>query len=292
MELLYYKEHSACLYYEKGEKPLIEVCQITKGKTLDLITTDNKIICLKEGKVSIVLNDIPPYQATKGKIFLLPSAGKCRYKAIINSTIIIFRIRQPLQLCEVFTIDKLYQGKPQKDIKQQICDLQINESLTLFFEGLHVCISQGMKCQNYFSIKIKELLFYLRIYYTKEELQNFFLLILTSNTTFSEHIRLHWKQFHTIEQMAQSMNMTHRQFFARFTKAFGVKPQQWLNQQRATMIYGEIKNSNKQFKQISMENGFSHEALLTRFCKKQLGATPTQIREEKSGIKEKQSTRE
>lgn len=286
MELICSNKHASCLYYEKREKPQIEICEISKGKIVDLTVTDNKIICLKEGKINILLNDTTQYQAKKGKIFLLPSASKCQYQAVVNSTIIIFRIQQPLQLCEVFTIDKLYLEKPKQAIKQQITDLQVNQSLTLFLEGLYSCILQGMKCQNYFNIKMKELLFYLRIYYTKEDLWGFFSFILTSNITFSEHIRLHWQQFSTIAEMAQSMNMTHKQFFARFVKSFGTKPQKWLNQQRMILIYSEIKTSKKQFKQISLENGFSHEALLTRFCKKQLGATPTQIREEEN-IREK-----
>ena len=120
----------------------------------------------------------------------------------------------------------------------------------------------------------------LYIYYSKEDLYNFFYSILSQDTAFSEYIRLNWNKFHSVNEMAKSMNLTHKQFYKRFISMFGQTPQQWMKESRASSILKELIFTSKLIKQIANENSFSSEPQFTRFCKRQLGKTPTQIRKE------------
>jgi len=64
-------------------------------------------------------------------------------------------------------------------------------------------------------------------------------------------------------------------------------PRDWINEARVkknTEGYCVLK---KQFKQIAAENGFSHEALFTRFCEK-LEATPTELGKRWKRLKKRQ----
>ncbi|WP_446784349.1 helix-turn-helix domain-containing protein [Macellibacteroides fermentans] len=43
-------------------------------------------------------------------------------------------------------------------------------------------------------------------------------------------------------------------------------------------VYREIKFTTKSFKNIAVENNFSSQAHFNRFCKKQYGNTPKELR--------------
>lgn len=286
MGILYPSEHISCFNYDKTDQPLIEVLKIVKGKTEELHITASEIVFFLEGRIRFTFKDKSGYEGVKGQFFFLPSGSIYSCQALVNSMVIIFRITKPLRLCNSFPIEKLYNSdKPVEDCqlstKCHLGILEINTSLWHFLYGINDCLGDGIRCRYYFELKIKELLFYLRMYYTKEELCDFFILILSGNTIFSEYVRLNWQRFHSITEMAGSMNLTHRQFLNRFITVFGARPQQWLNEEKAHVIHREITTTAKQFKQIAAENGFAHEAILTRFCKRKLGATPTEIREGK-----------
>ena len=286
MGLLYSNEHFNCYNYDKGKNSPIEVVKIVKDKKENLYMTESEIVFFMEGRVKYTFEDFPEYEGVKGQFLFIPSGGNYSYIAIANSILIIFRLKNPLQLCDSFHIEKLYKKNKALNNFQprtiyRFSVLDINARLWQFLSGINDCLSDGIRCHCYYNLKIKELLLYLRIYYRKEELHDFFYLILSNNTVFSEYIRLHWHRFKTIHEMAESMYLTHKQFFTRFVSVFEKKPQDWINEARAEKIHKDIVFSKKQFKQIAAENGFSHEALFTRFCKKELGATPTELRKGK-----------
>ena len=286
MDILYLKEHLGCYNYDKEEKPQIEVLKIVKGQSKKLHVTANEIVFFMEGRIKFQFHDFLEYEATKGQFFFLSAGGRYSYYAVTSSVVIIFRLLKPvIRLCEVFPIERLYNlGKSKKNTVQpdttpHLRILDITARLWSFLEGVNDCISDGIKCRCYFELKIKELLLYLRIYYEKEDLHEFFFLILSEDIVFSEYVRLHWQHFKTIRELADSMHLSRRQFSSRFISAFGKKPQEWMNESRAQVVHREITSTRKLFKQIAIEQGFAQDAILTRFCKKELNATPTEIRE-------------
>ena len=48
------------------------------------------------------------------------------------------------------------------------------------------------------------------------------------------------------------------------------------------MIQKELTTTDKMIKQIAFEQGFDNKSQFTKFCKKELGANPTEIRANKS----------
>ena len=141
------------------------------------------------------------------------------------------------------------------------------------------CVEDGLKCRYWFELKIDEFFTYLRAYYPEDELRDFFLMILSGDTVFSEYVRLNWERFATVNEMAASLNMTRNRFSKQFSEIFNTPPSRWMTDRRAMKVRDEIFASNELFKQIAFDNGFESEAHFTRFIKKKLGKTPTQLRE-------------
>ena len=287
MGLKYINEHLACFNYDHSVKPQIEVVKIDKQEERALAITENEIVFVLQGRIKFFFEDFPDYECQKGQFTFLPSGGKYAITGLSDSLVIVFRLNKAIVLCENFKIESLFTDSLQKGeyyprTEHWFSKLTIKPCIWHFLEGLLDCVNDGIKCRYYFENKIKELLLLLRAYYTKEELHDFFFLILSRNTEFSEYIRLRWRQFNTVQEMADSMHLTHKQFYRRFVSVFGKTPQQWIMEGKAGIVYSEITSTNKQFKQIALENGFNADTQFNHFCKRMFGHTPTEIRAEKN----------
>ena len=288
MDILYKAEHLACPYYEQGERPVIEVAKMVIGEKKKLSVANNEIVCMIEGRMRFYFLEIRTYEAVKGEILFLPVGGNYSYEALTECMVVIFRVHKPIQFCENYSIEKLYGNN--KFISPEDFDtlpqtvpagiLEINSRVWYFLDGVIDCITDGLKCRCWFDLKVKELFALFRVYYTKEALSCFFNTILSGDTAFSEYVRLNWRLYHSIDKLAESMNLTRKQFTKRFEKIFGELPNRWMIERKAQAVHKEITSTKKSFKQIAMENGFNSDTVFIRFCKKELGKTPTELRED------------
>ncbi len=296
MKSLYRQEHICCPNYDQTEKPTIEVVKIVKGEKKELSASNNEIVFIIEGRMRYYFQDIPAYEAVKGQILFRPVSTHYSYEALSNSLVVIFRIHKPIELCCKYSLEKLYgqqsieryrSGKVEVGTEpKRIGTLEINSRIWYFLDGLIDCIADGIGCRCWFETKINEFFGLLRFYYTKETLSGFFYLILSGDTAFSEYVRLNWKQFRSVCGLAESMNITPKQFSSRFIKIFGKTPYRWIMEKTAQMAYHEITSTKKPFKEIAVESGFNSDTQFTRFCKNEFNKTPTELREE-SRVKEK-----
>ena len=285
MELLYKSEHLNCSNYDLSEKPLIEVLKIVKGDSNKSSVISNEIVFIIEGRIRYRFQDLPTHEGVKGQIIFRPAGKHYSYEALTDSTVVVFRLLNPLLLCRRFSIEKLYgiqaivPGSMPEREKKRVGTLEINSRIWCFLELLIDCIADGLKCRCWFDLKITEFFSYLRVYYTKEEARNFFLSILSGDTAFSEYIRLNWHRFASVNEMADALNMSRNRFSRRFTKVFGTSPYRWMSEGRAKRAHDEIIATNKSFKQIAADNGFGSDTQFTRFIKKEFGKTPSELRE-------------
>ncbi|MDF9830675.1 helix-turn-helix transcriptional regulator [Parabacteroides sp. PF5-6] len=298
MDLLYRSEHMACRHYDRTDKPVIEVVKIVKGEKRILSVNNNEIVFIIEGRLRYFFKEFPTHEAVKGQIIFRPAGADYAYEGLLDSIVVIFRVHKPIALCDKFSIEKLYGNKKieAENISEPLLEaepglkrigtLEINSRIWYFIDGVMDCITDGIKCRCWFELKIKEFLVLLRAYYTKEKLHDFFYIILSGDTAFSEYVRLNWLSLRTVQSLADSLNMTRKQFTTRFTRVFGKTPIRWMTETRAQMAYKEITSTKKPFKQIASECGFSSDTELIRFSKKEFKKTPTELRDQE-GNREK-----
>ena len=262
-------------------KPLIELVKYDKGEKREEIIDDNIIIFILNGGLKYHFHDYPLAELDKGNILFLPAGYQWSYSIEDNIEILIFRLYNPMKLCEGYFIERL-SGLNSEDnntvITAKLNPLIANQRLWGFLNLLADCIIDGVKGYQYFEIKIRELLIVLRTYYTKQELQAFFSLILSRDISFSEYVRSNYHKYSTVIALAESMYLSHRQFAKRFKDIFHQNPQEWMSRQKALNIHNQIITTKKPIKQIAFESGFGSIAQFTRFCKKELGVTPAVLR--------------
>lgn len=287
MGIIDINEHLRCFNYDRSDRPVIETAKIVKKSVGNAALNCNEIIFIVEGRVRFASQNYPQYEGYKGQVLFLPAASNYSYEALADATIVVFRINNPVVLCKCLPLEKLYNTSQQSrdgynPQTKSIGKLEMNARMWHFLDGVADCLTDGLRCHYWMEMKVNELFILLRVYYDKEDISDFFFLILSNNLAFSEQVRLHWKRFQTANQLAEFLNYSPKQFAARFTAVFGQTPYRWIMQSRARIVYTEIISTGKQFKQIAIENGFASDSAFTRFCKNELGKTPSQIREEKN----------
>ncbi|HMM03103.1 MULTISPECIES: AraC family transcriptional regulator [unclassified Dysgonomonas] len=284
MELLYPQEHLTCYNYEKGERPTIEKINVKKGQKWKIFSIDNKAFFVQCGILRFSFGEFTERTIIGGKIMLIPSGSQMDCHAEEDCTFIIIRLHNTKQLCDCFSLDVLLREKAD-DFEPDLYYLDINERVECFLSFLDICMSDGLKCTYYFELKAKEFYFLLRAYYEKAALLGFFYPLLSKDISFSDLVIKNHYKARTVQELADMTHYSLSGFQKRFKKVFGVSAYHWMKDERSKSIYHQINSTEKSFKEISEEYGFSSPSHFNDFCKVHFGTTPGRIRRKKVAAK-------
>lgn len=279
MSILYSFEHARCLNYDNSSRPVAEALNLRKGVNIDINIAHTTIVFITEGRIDLYYEDICGMEMKSGQIMLFPVGIKLRIAPQKDALIFVLRIKNEIQICDKYTLENLFSQTDRDSIKHT--PLSINKKIEQYLDHFTGCINDGLRCCRYFDIKIAELFFLLRGYYTKDELAGFFRPLLSADAVFTDFVWRNYRNARNVSELAEMSNYGLSTFKAKFRKIFGVPALQWLNEQKSKNIYHELNCSNKSLKQISSDHHFSSVSHLNTFCKEKLGSTPGKIRRTK-----------
>ena len=275
------KEHFNCYCSDNSEKPLIEVKKIRNLSSGEVVFSCNEIVFLLEGRLRLTLRDNPGGELLKGQIAFFSTGDKLIYKALAKSRILIIRLEEEIQLCNSFSLERLYSLVHITEEPEIFVSLETNIRLQDFIQGIIDILADGFRCRIFFQTIVTNLLIMLRAYYSPEQLCRFFYPIVSPDTLFSEQVRINYRKCRTVNDLAVAMRMTAQQLTRRFNTVFGQPPYEWMQQEKGRLIYVEICKSNKSFKDIAKQYGFSAQANFNRFCQAEFGMSPGEIRKKR-----------
>jgi len=285
MDILNIAEHLKCFNYDHSKNPQIEIINYTKGESIELLINISEIVFLLKGRIKYTFHLLSGCSLKRGEMLFLPVENRfVRLSVESDATMMIFRLYNPIKLCESYLVERLFDPKEFNtsgmfvDHADKPMVLDINQRMFYFVNGVINNVTDGIKCKHFFEMKIKEFFMLLRAYYPKSEIKKFLYPVLSSDTAFSEYVKNNRNKFSTVIALAKSMHLTQRQFVRRFRKVFNRTPYSWMKESRTSTMRSEITTTVKPLKQISHECGFSSIAQFTRYCKKEVGMTPMELR--------------
>lgn len=272
-------ELQRCFQYEKDVPLTVEIRKLEKGYTEEVTFHKNGILFMTKGRARFTLRNHPEMTLQEGEFIFVPVGGVLRYAVLKEAKVIIVRPNGNVNLCAGYRIEDLYlRGVPEQERSKEMFTLEINRPLRLFLEGLRETVEGGLLCRNYFDTKIKEMFILLKAFYPREQLRDFFSLILTPDTIFSEHIRANYHKYSTAKELANAMHMTPKVFSKKFIRIFGDLPTDWMRKEKAKCVYQELYTGQQQLVQIVDKYNFSSQSHLNKFCKREFGKNPGEIR--------------
>lgn len=270
----------SCIHYKCDIVPSVEICKLDQGQTKEKIFCRNEIAFILKGEIRFAFRNLPEKVFREGEFIFVPVGGTFRYTVLKKTRILIIRLNENIKLCEGYLIEELYtQGKSaiaQK--RKEICVLPVNRPLRLFLNGLSETALDGLNCRYYFDTKSRELFILLRAYYSLEQLRDFFSLIISPDTAFSEYIRANHQHYKTAKELAEAMHMTPKLFSKKFIKVFGEPSIHWMKKEKALSVYSDLHSGRAPLAQLVDKYRFSSQSHLNKFCKREFGKNPGEIR--------------
>lgn len=276
MNIKYREEHFTCDSYEREGKNTMQTLLLKKGERYEREVAEAEIAFIRKGSLIVSYQKTSNQKIRNNQMTLLPPASSVFAQIEEDTSLLLMKLDSSMKLCNTYAMENLFKEKFEKQEEGMLlyCNDRVNRYLDLLID----CINDGIRCKHYLEIKLKELLFYFRLYYTKEDLYKFFSPILNSDSAFATFVYKNYKQVKTVQQLSSLYGYSQSSFEKQFKKVFGVPAYQWMVNQKATQIYHKLSCSSKSFVEIADEYDFSSSSQFCDFCKHFLGASPKEIR--------------
>ena len=281
MRLFYIEEHSDCYVYNNQDGSVICFLEKEQGEKISLGNTHNELLFLLKGKIKCSFE----YQVDKtfeeGDFLLLPREANYTVEAEEKSQLVIVRMHPEINFCDRFPLTMLFElNSNHKKAANGFLfhSLTTNKIIDDWLKSIVNSVSAGLRCTYFQELKQKEILYYLRASYSKEDLFAFFSPILNSDTAFSNLIHQNYASIKTLDELAKITNYSMSGFKRKFKKVFSTSPAMWIEHKKAKKIYHEINCTSKSFKEIAVEYDFSSPAHFDRFCRKMYNLSPGSLR--------------
>lgn len=283
MGLFYSEEHFNCVHYSSVQKAIFKIKEYDSGFVLRELVLRNVFLFVLQGKADVVFDNTLRMELSENEMLIVPRESLLEAEISARSRIItcaFLSTTEDIKLCNNYSVRKLYEEVPASLEKVRFSKLGIKHRLRSYLDNLYECLSDGLGCTHYHECKLNELFFLLRAYYTKEELASFFSSVSTSGMSFREYVVANSSLFRNVGEFAQRMNMSEATFIRHFKKEFGITPYKWMERRKAELLLKQIKFTDKTFDEIAYDLEMSSAAHLSTFCKRHLGRTPSEIRQE------------
>lgn len=270
---------------------------IFPGEKLEFTSRANKVIFILRGQVECNIEGYPLDVLQDRSLFFVRIGIQCLIKAKKNSKLILMRSgstpEQKDSIAQAYMSGAMA-NTVEKDLLEQnekhLPVLPFNTYIRHFTVGLLSGMPYASQDEIYMNIKIREFFFLVGISYSEKDRIRFFESLNTAEQSFAAFIYRNYKQASSVKELADMACYSLSGFEKRFHKIFGQSATQWIAKRKAQMIYTEICDTSKPFKQLSYEYGFSHPAHFTRFCSKHLGHSPGVIRKNHNVIEKRNSS--
>lgn len=275
MGIMYLQEHTACYNYMSSVREGFLYHRFQAG---ELSEENNEVDCIffiMEGELKIFHNE-ETVKIPAGNMGCFSRGSISKVYSPVRSDVIIALFDNAVQGCERISLLQLSDFVVKAEDKT--CQLEIRQSIKLFFELLIRYLEDGAGCVHFHEIKLKELFWNIRFYYTKKEQAAFFYPILGKDYDFKKKVLGNYKKARTIKELAGLCDHSLSSFKRKFLKEFREPAGCWLQKQINGMIKHKLEDESLPIGSIAMELNFSSQPQFCRYCKRNFGYTPGEWR--------------
>ena len=117
----------------------------------------------------------------------------------------------------------------------------------------------------------------------RQELANFFYMIIGRSQDFKNKVLNNYKSCRTVKELASACDISLSAFKRQFSAEFGEAPAEWMQKQLLGEIKYKLSVTDLPLGTIANELEFSSLAHFSRFCKRCLGCSPKELRQQIKG---------
>ncbi len=287
--LHYLKEHQSCKHYLARTGTGFAYEELEAGTALLLDTSTHHLLIFMEGSCVIDCDRFVGRIFSGGEMVLIPMSAA--FSGTANSLLrfVDMRFETLVSCCDKIVLRSYSHFKPK--IRYDFRPMSVRRPLSEFCDMLAYTLASGMYCEYFHEMKHMELFFYLRGYYSKEELAELLYPIVERSMDFKAFVCQNFGKVGSLDELVSLSNMSKRTFFRRFKAEFGMTAYQWMLKQTCNTIISELAKQDAVPKDVAEKLGFDSASNFCNFCKRNMGFTPTElVRKCRSGEIEPEDT--
>lgn len=273
-------EHLSCVYYEPARESSFERREFKQGKKFTMNNqVVNKIMLIVKGKATV---DCPELELDKveisaGEMGVIPVNTLMGIEIMEDMQVVFLGFDRNIVLCNRYSLENLFPHC--KDVEDNSFKIAMNERITDYLSLLDKCLKDGLHCSHFQNFKKNEFFILLRAYYSKESLARLFKPVVSPSMNFREFVEANFKKVNKVSDFARLANCSQRVMERKFKANFNESAGQWLAKKKASIIWTEIAENQKDLMGIATEHGFASQSHFTAFCKKHFNETPKKLRD-------------
>ena len=277
MGILYLKEHISCYNYKKCVQEGFLYYEFREKEIVEETNEANCIIFVMEGELEVLYNG-RKINILSGNMICIARGCVCKIYSPKKGSAVIAQFENVIQGCDKIVFSQLFDlTAVRKEVVLQY-PLKIRYQLQLYLELLIGYLKDGANCVHFHEIKLKELLWNIRFYYTKTELAAFFSPLLGNDYKFRNLVLNNYKNTRTVKELARLCGISLSSFKRKFLKEFREPASDWLHKQINREIIYRLADKDISIGEIADELNFSSQPQFCRYCKRNFGYTPGECR--------------
>lgn len=178
-------------------------------------------------------------------------------------------------ICDKISLQQLEELKP--EVSYDPAPLEIRGAIHSLLTTLKVYLDDQALCAYLHELKVKELFWNLRAYYSREELATFLWPILGESKFHSDVISA-FSCNTKVSELAERVYMSTSAFYKRFREEFGTSPEQWIRMQSNKQILFLIQDYDLSIGEIASQLSFNAQSSFSRYCSNNFGLSPSELR--------------
>lgn len=179
-------------------------------------------------------------------------------------------------ICDKISLQQL------KDLKEEVVynpdPLEVRGAIHSLLATLRIYLEDKAQCAYLHELKVKELFWNLRAYYSREELASFLWPVLGVSKFHSDVINAFTCNV-KVSDLAKRVYMATSTFYKQFREEFGETPEQWIRMQSNKQILFLIQDYDLRIGEIASRLSFGSLSSFSRYCSKNFGYSPTALRQ-------------
>ena len=282
-DLLYIREHLTCSHYKANMNAGFIYHELEAGKTISYDETlqNNHLVIILAGSCTMRYNTYHNRKFKTGEMVLIPRSSSFHGRADEYLKFLDMAFISPISGCDKLILQR-YHSLCQ-DVEYDFRPTEIRYPLDIFFNLLVYCLQNGMMCAHLHEMKHKELFFYLRGFYTKQEVTELFYPIISKSFDFRTFVLDNYAKVCTLNELIALSNMSRSSFIRMFKAEFHDTFHNWKQKQLCLKIMEEVVQPDISVKELMIKFDFDSFSNFNRFCKRHFHCTPTELLEKYRG---------
>ena len=255
---------------------MAQILELEKGGIYDFDLKETAIAFICKGKILLSYMGAMKRSVDRGHMMMLPPGDRLHVTALRDSYVFVIRLRLELKYCERLRFEEL--EKFAGGIEEEFNTLPITPPVKRYLGSFIPCVQDKLRCTHFLTMKINELMYLLRAYYTKEQSAAFFSPLLGRDNAFRLFIYKNASVCGNVGELASKANMSMDGFLRKFKRVMNTTPANFIAGVKANKVRYAILCTDIPMKEICDDHGFATAAGFVKFCKKHYGITPARMR--------------